>query len=169
MTTFQDIVNLIAQWKQLVASAPANLQPQIQTMLQRQTPNNPPGANTVQGIIQYYSGHPPFTGQAYIDRDFGTFSQAVADLQNLVTQQAQVTQTAVQPSLNIPTAASISSSAGIPLGPAMPMAAPAVDNSSLYLVGGIGLLLLIALPLLLMRRHPTATTTKLKRKKRKKH
>lgn len=139
MTTFQDIVNLIAQWKQLVASAPANLQPQIQTMLQRQTPNNPPGANTVQGIIQYYSGHPPFTGQAYIDRDFGTFSQAVADLQNLLIQ--------LQQTMMSPTTIAASSA----LDPAyLPPPTSTVSGNTLLIVGILGISLLV-LPIILFK------------------
>ncbi len=82
--SFQDVVGLVNQWNQLIQQNPSAAQnPQVQQLLQSQTPNNPPAANTMQGIIQYYTSHTG-AGQAYIDRDYNAFSAALQQLQQIV-------------------------------------------------------------------------------------
>ena len=85
------------QWQALAVTAPANIQPQIQALLQTQTPNNPPTANTMQGIINYYTVNNS-AGQNYIDRDYAAFSAALQQLQSLIANA-----TAPSAALGVPT------------------------------------------------------------------
>jgi len=80
--SFQDVKNLINEWQETVSRVPAGAESKLKNILTRQTSNNPPTANTIEGVIHYYNTSSD-ASQGYIDRDYEAMMQALSDLKNL--------------------------------------------------------------------------------------
>ena len=123
---FQDVKNLINAWQDMVAQVPPSASNKVKNILTRQTSNNPPTANTIEGVIHYYNTNSD-ASQGYIDRDYEAMSQALADLKTLVAA---------------PTG--LPSSTGVPMDLEMTGVVPESNNNQMLLIAGAGLVALIS-------------------------